>query len=460
MNFREFVECRIAERPDDRLLESVIRSVDLFIGHEALSSLDSGSLKQWLSGMMLDNLKGATIRKYAGRLHSLFREWRRGGSSDPFDDVKEWLKIDAEAMSRSARGNLTRLRSLMRSPVDAVKSADFRLFLFLIYGGAPGIDQASALTLDSRHSDLPQLQELIDLYRSEGRKKYLIPLGQGKSRPGRIRVDALAGIRSTLRGYGFEIPDDFSEQTLWSMRIAAALRTGASAGEVRGMWSLLPREYSFLEIAEPEEVTPGRLLEINRRIADYINNRKVCWYIMRIRGSNSPETIREAIAARTPKLHEGMEFYYPRHEVVRFDSRRRKVRRKVAYMPHLLFFKMRSDKVGRLFAKIGDLAWCYRQTNSPASPYCEITPGEMRRFQYHVGQFTSDVEVRIIGRDEPLAEGKEVRIIGGGRMEGFIGRISSVRNGDGTRTYSLRLKEDEAAVWTVKDVDERFLEEL
>ena len=84
----------------------------------------------------------------------------------------------------------------------------------------------------------------------------------------------------------------------------------------------------------------------------------------------------------------------------------------------------------------------------------------MKTFQRHIGQFTPDIRMEFMTREQPLAKGSEVVIRGGGFMESHIGVIESVKNADGTRTYTLTLSEKEYATWTVSDIDEAFIEPL
>ena len=123
---------------------------------------------------------------------------------------------------------------------------------------------------------------------------------------------------------------------------------------------------------------------------------------------------------------------------------------KLPIIPGLLFIRMPYDRVTPLIAVIGDLAWCYRSTNNPSSPYSVIPRHEMKAFQKCVGEFTSDIEMDIIASLPPLEVGDEVVIEDGSMLDGQQAIIRKVRSVDGTLTYTLRLSDTAFIKW--KDV--------
>lgn len=133
------------------------------------------------------------------------------------------------------------------------------------------------------------------------------------------------------------------------------------------------------------------------------------------------------------------------------------VTRMVPYLPGLLFFRLRSDKVGKFMSGIGNMAWCYRRTNSPDSPYSYITQHEMTRFQRHIGKLTSDIEIELINHRQANI-GDKVKINGGGLLDGMEGIVREICNTDGTRTYVLRFSETSFIRWNDIRVEEAFIE--
>ncbi|MDE6638841.1 MAG: hypothetical protein K2K32_11480, partial [Muribaculaceae bacterium] len=104
-----------------------------------------------------------------------------------------------------------------------------------------------------------------------------------------------------------------------------------------------------------------------------------------------------------------------------------------------------------LIGLIGDLAWCYRTTANPSSPYSVIPQEEMRIFQRCVGAFTEDIEMDIVSELPPLNVGDEVVIENGTHLDGQVATIRAVRSIDGTLTYTLQLSDTEFIKW--KDVN-------
>ena len=89
-----------------------------------------------------------------------------------------------------------------------------------------------------------------------------------------------------------------------------------------------------------------------------------------------------------------------------------------------------------------------------------ISTAEMKAFQQHVGSFTSDIKMELLTRDTPLDISQTVRINGAGILQNRIGVIQSMRNANGTRTYTISLSSRDYATWTVRDIDEALLEPI
>lgn len=294
--------------------------------------------------------------------------------------------------------------------------------------------------------------------RKSSRKKYVFGLEQGKKRETQISRELLHDLWSTANLLGFDFGNCFSRESISSIWIAAAMKVGIPIAEICGLVKQIPSEYSYLKAVGRASLSANRKRAVLQKVADSINDNTRQWFIMKLRSGKTPDDIKEAIAENFAEMVSDTIFYHPAHQVVRYDKKNKKIREEVPYLPGILFFKTRRDKVGTLFSRIGDLAWCYKVSNTPGSPYCTIPIGEMKKFQKYVGQFTPDIKMELVTRDDALALGTTVRINGGGMMEGRIGIIQSVKNANGTRTYTLILSDRDVAMWTVKDIDEVYIE--
>lgn len=68
--------------------------------------------------------------------------------------------------------------------------------------------------------------------------------------------------------------------------------------------------------------------------------------------------------------------------------------------------------------------------------------------------------MEIVTLDTPLAVNQQVRIDGYGALDNQLGVIRSIHNSNGTRTYTLALSGKEFATWTVKDIEEIYLQPI
>lgn len=467
ISFLTFAETAAAESTSDSLLANTLRSYKAYLSRYPSDSADLSfeSLSGWIADMMADGKAPSTYRRYAARLHTLYKEWRKGSADDPFADLAPLLNINAPASTASVRRDLADITRLLKRNNGSLTSPSLLMLLFMLMDPAITLEE----TINLKYADpLPDIAQIYDIVatmksfdRSGGRARYIFRLNQGKQRPAAIATHLIAEIRSVMKGYGILLPDAFNRSYISALWIAAALKADVDPAEIRAILPEIPREYSYLRAIRPAELSDDEALRILRRVADTISDKTTRWYIMRLRNGINPDAIREAIDKNIPSLRSGIEYYYPTHTVTVYDRRRRKKHREEPYLPKLLFFRMRSDKVGRLFSKIGDKAWCYRRNADPRSPYCAISNGEMKRFQMHIGSFTPDIRMELREEDtEALTPGSKVRINGGGRMEGHIGEITAVKNTDGTHTYTLRLSSTALATWTVADLPALYLTPL
>ena len=143
---------------------------------------------------------------------------------------------------------------------------------------------------------------------------------------------------------------------------------------------------------------------------------QICHRIDQLYSSNAQRT--------TPDVPP--ELFYPSEEIARVIGKKI-VTRKRPFIHGVVFFRAKLTDIGRLFSKIGDLAWCYRQSARPGAPYAHITDAQFRLFQQTIAQFTPDYEVAPTGELE-LNQGDRVEILGGlfaGHEATMEGKLSS-----------------------------------
>lgn len=455
--FLKYVENRISNEPNDKFLAYAGASFLKSCTNHGYDNLSVKALQSWGIDMLLDNLKRTTRKKYFSKIHTLYQEFRRGAEPITFDDAKEIIDYDSDATGNNARANLSLIKRLLK--IDSIDSdyESISIFLYLLYNVEATLTDIISMKFDNTTTHISQLEDVIEAMRGTKRKRYVFGLGQGKKRETQIKRDMLHGMQSALTKYGFYFGETFSRESITAIWITVALNIGIKAGEICSIVRRFPDEYAYFKHIDVIQLTQHRKQGILQRVADQINDKSCKWFIMRMRAGKSPDDIKAAICSNFGTMLNDMAFYYPTRPVVRFDKHNRKVRHDEPYLPGILFFRMRCDKVATLFNGIGDMAWCYKTSAAHDSRYCTIPPREMRKFQMHIGKLTPDVRMELVTRDEPLATGMSVQINGGGRMEGHIGIIESVKNTDGTRTYTLVLSDYDIARWTVEDIEEVYV---
>lgn len=464
MSFLHFVENRINEAHScSRTLRCAAASFADSLrktGSVGVDGVTDEDVRNWIASMAIMGLKGSSCNRYIGEISALYREWVDSKiENNPFDSVKKMVTMGASEVGvKRANSNLRCVERLFKVGRESGDYETVSVFLYLLFDVGSGLLDVVNLEFNDSFVQLSQIYDIVEPMRESSRKKYVFGLDQGKKREGQIVREMLHRMHTVLSAYGFEFGNKFSRDSIVSVWIAAAVKAGLSVCDIRSIISSVPDEYSSLALVRPNELTSERRLMIMQKVADYINDGSSKWFVMRMRQGIVPDDIKDAITVSFGRIPENMMFYYPSHTVVSRDKKGKIIKDEKPYLPGVLFFKFRKDRVGELFSRIGNMAWCYKWTNSSDSPYCTISLQEMKAFQRHIGSFTSDIKMELVTRDTALAVDQTVRINGGGIMENHIGVIRSVRNNNGTRTYTLALSEKDYAIWTVEDIDEIYIE--
>lgn len=426
-------------------------------GHEEVSN---EALGIWIVDMTLEDYRLSTRKRYFSRLAAIYQEWRQSPGDNPFADMEEAAGYDYESGFREASANLAVVDRLVAKDRRCEDREVIDVFLFLLYNVGASVDDVISLKFGDPIPDNPQTYDLVDAIREEaGIRRYVFGLDRGNKRVTQIRRELIGALHAMLARNGMRFADGFSRDSVTAMWMASAIRSGLPFAEIRSMVARIPAGYDSFRLIKPGETTERQRAKALNRVANSINSNATMWFVMKMRFGQTPDSIRRTLAEDMKETYGGMLFYYPTRKVKRI-SRGKTVTKEIPYLPSILFFKVRREKVPAIAHRIGDMAWCYKVSNTPGSPYCTISHEVMKNFQRHIGQFSADIRMELVSRDNPLKVGSEVMISGGGRMEGHIGQIQSLRNADGTRTYTLTLSEGEYAKWTVNDIDEVFIKPL
>lgn len=456
MSFLEFVENRVASADADMITGYAVRSYLTASEADNTDLTPEDRLRIWIAGMILGSIKPSTRKRYVGKLHSLYKEWNGDAGDDPFLSVRDAIEYPGTYVRGEAVANLDMVSRVLKKSPEAADWQALNIFLYLLYDVRMSVTDMVNLRFESADPVCPQIEDILTAMHASPRRKYVFELSQGKVREQRIVKNIVGDVHSALRMSGMRFDSGFSRDSITAIWIAGALRCGIHLPEIRAMVDSIPSEYEALSLVHPAMLSVSRREEIIRTVADLINDNASRWFVMRLRAGKTPEDIDRGVCDIMPESRPDVVFYYPKRIVTRKENKKL-VREEVPYIPGILFFRMRKDRVASLFHHIGDMAWCYRISNRPDSPYSVIPRREMERFQRQIGQFTPDIKIDLVERETPLEVGSRVRINGGGMMVGLEGLIEDVHDADGTCTYTLRISQTAALRWTVR-VDGTFVQ--
>ncbi len=451
--FIEYVFNLDTDNLSDMLASRAIPSMIHTIRRHGLYEFSNSFVRLWTVDMLLEGLKGSTVKRYTGAMHTLYKDWASKYSTNydesVFSVTLSGFDTDASAQRlKEIENNLIATERFTKVSVkqDSPAFVYSKAFQYLLFNPFASLKDIVNLKFTDSLPDCLHLEDIVTSMRNAPQAKYVFPLQQGKRRENAIIKDLLVELHATGRRAGLKFGESFSRDSITALWIAAAIKEDIPYGEIRGMISYLPASYSFLSLIDPVEMTEERKTEILNTVAYAITNKNPGWFVLRMRSGVTPEKIKERLKEKESPLQRQIMYYYPMRSVKKLEKKK-VVTIEVPVIPGLLFIRLPYDRVSPLIGVIGDLAWCYRSSANPASPYSVIPQAEMRIFQRSVGAFTEDVEMDIVSELPALNVGDEVIIEDGSLLDGQIATIRKVRSVDGTLTYTLRLSDTEYIKW-------------
>lgn len=441
----------LSEMVSSRVIPSFIHSMR----RQSAALFSESVLKLWVIDMLLDGLKGSTIKRYVGALHSLYNTWQKENLNVSnlidFSIPKNIYESDNRHVLEEIEENLVAAQRMVNMSIkqDSPAYVYNKAFQYLLFDPFATLQDIVNLKFADPKPECIHIEDIVTSMRNAPQAKYVFPLLQGKRREPAIIKDLLVELHATARRAGLKFEGSFSRESITSLWIAAAIKEGIAYEDIRGMIPTLPNAYSFLSLIDPSDVAEARKREILNIVAYSITNKNPGWFVLRMRSGVTPERIKERLKEKESPLQRQIQYYYPKRTIKRIEKKK-VITEETPVIPGLLFIRLPFDQVSPLIGIIGDLAWCYRTTANPSSPYSVIPQAEMRIFQRCVGAFTEDIEMDIVSELPPLNVGDEVVIENGTHLDGQIATIRAVRSVDGTLTYTLQLSDTEFIKW--KDV--------
>lgn len=442
---------------------------------------DRRNIRNWAALMVAKGSTPLTLRRYLGKLHTLYTAFRPADSqAEPlFEELRDKIadpSLYPDSATIPIPGQIYRLPEKISRLSDDEKARACALLYLLYSGGAPFSRVTELKFSDADNESIEQLREITDQMPRE-RRSYVFPLGHGVRRSGQVSRQLGKSMGRLLADLGYRVTGALTPEIIRGWWVDAARSCGIPPEKIAGMFKTIPAERRWLQLVSPLPLTDGDRVAILRQVADSLNSVSPRWYAMFLRDRNTPDDIRRRLKQEKPRMLREIHFFYPTRLIVSKEGKK-KIRREVPYIPKILFFRARPDKLQPLFGEIGDLAWCFRTTGTPGAPYAVISRRDMEAFQRMIGVVDETLKVEYT-QNPDLKPERRVRIIGGD-FKGYEGTIykkaapassqTQSSNQDGQnpgnrnpdkamRTFLLRINDANNIVWQVK-IEEAFLQPL
>jgi hypothetical protein len=392
-----------------------LRQLYVFAGRDTIAGEEFGKelVDDYLSWAVKNGSSPRTIELYRAALRAVllerYPEWE--------SDIRKAFEKSPTRRSGATRGmNVEQLRMFGLTSLDNrddfVQARD--LFMFCVYCGGLDYNAAKSLTKDDLHDGylwLPtgvrivlnaNIQNIITEYESE-KSNMLFPFCRTMTEAayvGRLKV-----IAEQL--HVSKIKERHAEAKAW----VAAARELKTDTEVMAACA-----YKRVEALTGYT---GKVDNSQTNIDKAVNN--VCcavmdnterWYAMKLRDRITTEHIQRTLLENDKFPHlRHLQTYYPMEDVkVKVGGKWKRDTK--AFIKNVLFFRTKERYVGQIFSLVREMAWIFRQTNAPSSPYAVISQHDMENFQRAIRQFTDDVVVSIVESND-IAVGRKVRVLSG-----------------------------------------------
>ena len=252
------------------------------------------------------------------------------------------------------------------------------------------------------------------------RRRYVFPLRQTERTPKQLEK-YIAKIVNALfkRARLPQATDPF--QTVEALWAYAALRVGVPASAIVSHLGHAPLGLPVLKLSVVRLPSSEQSLLTDNgqrttgnapfsQVGKVFLDNPPRWYAMSLRpGVRFTQLCRrfEILADRVPQPR----LFYPCEEIARAIGKKIVIRQR-PFIHSVVFFEAKLTDIGRIFGRIGDLAWCYRQSTRPGAPYADISEAQFHLFQQTIATFTPDYEVAPSGELE-LKKNDRVQIVGG-----------------------------------------------
>ena len=428
-----------------------------------LKDVTSETLTNWIATLFIKGNTATTVKRYLSHLHATYVNWLQNTNSDsqledPFNGLLPLAVPENQIKSDEVQSNFNLIKKLKTTDAYKEQFGKWKAILFyLLYNPEMSIGDLANLHFSDVQRYCPQSVEIIESMDSSRGRKYVFALDQSNKRISQIVREINDNLSVLTRMAGMKFEEGFSRERITAIWILAALKSGVRIDEIRAIVPVIPNEFKIFGKVSPVQLSDRDRQNIICRVANRINDITTRWYVVNMRDRVTPDAVKDSIKENLPSLFSQIHFFYPTHNIYREGKNKKKVKVEVPFIPGLLFIKVKSDMVGSLMNSVRNVAWGYKQQNTPDSPYSVISQRAMTNFQKHIGMFSDDVRMEMVIQKEPLAVNDSV-IVHGDSVDGSIGEITEIKEINGVKTYSIRLTHNQSFNWSVKIDDELRLE--
>lgn len=380
--------------------------------------------------------------------------------------LKEAVTAPLQETAKSARRLARQLEAGAITPLPLMRESLFSEILSLLKGWIKGKGEQSPFRdlllvslLDAcmplkkaariRKDDIPRFAELIRtiLERNQSATRlFVFDLRQSFLTPRQLQktvASELASIFDAYNIYNIGVSGFDADELIRSLWAALAIHCGATASEALGCVGGSAR-YAVPAFVTPSTADEEATARLSKAIGAMLTKSSPRWFALQMRRGVTFDELNRAVHEDVRPLPQ---LFYPCQTIAR-NVRNRRVLADRPFISRTVFFKTDIDAVLPMFAKIGDLAWCYRVLSSSSAPYAVIPSEEMRRFQTAIGHFTPDMEIHSVG-EIPLRPNDRVVLLMADffNQEGTVGKVMT--DTDGRTIYRVIFLNEAGFEWSV-----------
>lgn len=426
--------------------KQTIRALDLFTATHALAlaDIDDSFVCDWAVSLLRQGLAVSTVIRHLNILSSLLKSASKKGLIQLCDSPRRIATILGNSADPVppllTDAALTRSLAIVASSDHGLPSG---LLRFALINGAMPVDEIASLRREDIDRFSGDSRLILDSFVSSGRS-YIFPLDQSRHTKRQLsaRIAALlAPIFARMNIPAGADPDE-AIRSLW---VAIAMSRGATASSALSAVGqaapyTIPRCLADKICLRTEGIADSS--ELTAEVANALTSERPEWFAMHLRRGVDFNSL-------SKDIHSGFrpvpELFFPCEIISRIRRNKKELIEK-PFISRTAFFRMPPGAVTRLFALIGDRAWCYRVNNSPTSQYARIPDAEMRRFRNAVGILTPDTDLHPLGEITPVP-GETVIVITPGydRREATVEDV--INPGSHTAIIRVRLSTDLGYEW-------------